>query len=308
MSVSLVVDPAFLDHDPGRTHPEHPGRLSGIEALLAAEPIDAVRVQARPARRDELERVHSTSHVDRMLALDGRSAVIDPDTRTSPGSVQAALRAAGGSVELACGVARGTCPPGLALVRPPGHHATRHRAMGFCLFNNVAVAAAALRAEGLAERVAIYDFDVHHGNGTQDIFEADPDVLYLSTHQYPFYPGSGAASERGVGAGEGATLNVPLRTGARDAELLAATEEVFVPALERFRPDFILLSAGFDAHEEDPLGGLLITDAGYARLAARWAELAAEHCGGRFAGVLEGGYDVAALGRSVRAVLAAWGG
>ena len=240
------------------------------------------------------------------MNLRDRSVSLDADTHTSDGSILAAEHAAAAAIDLAVGVARGEAKPGMALVRPPGHHATASRAMGFCLFNNVAIAARALQRTGVAERVAIYDFDVHHGNGTEAIFYEDPTVLYLSTHQFPFYPGTGDAEDTGEGAGKGATLNVPLRSGTTDGTLLEANDSLLLPTVRAFAPDFILISAGFDAHEKDPLGGCRITTDGFAALATRWIDLAADVCDAKIAAVLEGGYHLTALGESVRAVLKAW--
>ncbi len=310
MPVSVARDPRFALHDQGPGHPESPERLRAVDAALAAAvragTLDLVEVPVREATPTELLRAHDPALLAQVMAARGRAVRFDPDTATSAGSVDAALLAAGASAELALGVARGALPPGIALGRPPGHHATRHRAMGFCLFNSVAVAAHALLDAGLARKVAIYDWDVHHGNGTQDVFEEDPRVLYLSTHQWPFYPGTGSARETGRGAGAGTTLNVPLPEGTGDAELLAVSRDVLAPAVRRFAPDFVLISAGFDPFEGDPLGGFAVTPAGFGQLAALWRDLAAEVAGGRIAAVLEGGYDVEGLGACVRAMLEAW--
>ncbi|MFI5178980.1 MAG: histone deacetylase, partial [Vicinamibacterales bacterium] len=218
---------------------------------------------------------------------------LDPHIFTSPVSPVAAVRGAGAATD-AARHAWQAAEPALALVRPPGHHAESERAMGFCLFNNIAVAAAALRAEGVA-RVAIVDIDVHHGNGTQAAFYADPTVLFVSSHQYPYYPGTGAPNEMGADAGEGFTINVPMPAGAGDTEFEAAYGSVVVPALERFHPEAILVSAGFDAHELDPLGGLRLTTSGYAGLIARLDDVASRVCGRRLALVTEGGYHLTAL-------------
>ena len=219
--------------------------------------------------------------------------MLDPDTFTSPESHEIALLAAGAAIEAARASWKAG-EPALALVRPPGHHAEAERAMGFCLYNNIAVAAAALRAEGVA-RVAIVDIDVHHGNGTQAIFYADPTVLFISSHQYPYYPGTGAASETGAGPGEGYTLNVPMAAGTGDTEFEAAYGTTVIPAIERFQPEVMLVSAGFDAHELDPLGGLRLTTSGYTGLLARLDDVASRVCGRRIALITEGGYHLAAL-------------
>ncbi|MCC7384239.1 MAG: histone deacetylase [Deltaproteobacteria bacterium] len=318
MPVSVAQDAAFLAHLPGRSHPESPARLRAIAAALEQAALEQAaaghqgaslslrEIPVREATREELERVHVPEYLAQLERADGRAVQLDPDTRTSAGSYRAALRAAGASIELATRVAQGDAAPGIALVRPPGHHALRDRAMGFCLFNNIAIAAEALRARGLAERIAIYDFDVHHGNGTEAIFYDRAEVFFSSTHQYPFYPGTGAADATGSGKGEGTNLNVPLEAGAGDRELGEAIDRVIAPRVRAFRPDMILLSAGFDAYERDPLGGLAVTVEGFRAVARRWRRLAEELCGGRVAAFLEGGYHLEGLAASVRAFLEAW--
>jgi acetoin utilization deacetylase AcuC-like enzyme len=306
VAVSIVRDARFRAHEAGPGHPECPERLDAIDRALADSGLGLVEVPSRPAQPEELLRVHDPSLVQRLEGVRGRAVSLDPDTATSPGSVDAAFLAAGGTIDLALQIARKEAPPGMALVRPPGHHATRDRAMGFCLLNNVAIATAALRATGLASRVAIYDWDVHHGNGTEAIFYEDPEVLYLSTHQWPQYPGTGARSHTGRGKGEGATVNVPLPAGTDDETLLAVTDQILAPKVRAFRPDMILISAGFDPYEQDPIGGFQITVGGFKALAERWRDLAGELCEGKIAATLEGGYHLEGLGASVRAVLEAW--
>jgi acetoin utilization deacetylase AcuC-like enzyme len=262
-----------------------------------------VRLRARPATADEIARVHDPHHVERVASTAGRPrTVFDPDTAASAQSFAAASLASGAVLELCDAVCAGAVDNGFALVRPPGHHAERERAMGFCFFNNVAVAAAALRAQGM-QRIAIVDWDLHHGNGTQHLFEDDPHVLYVSTHQYPFYPGTGAATEVGRGAGAGYTLNVPCPAGFGDAELARAFDEAIVPVLRQFAPDFVLVSAGFDCDYRDPLGGLELTPAGVAMMARACRTVADETAGGRIVAVLEGGYDLDAISDGVAAVL-----
>jgi acetoin utilization deacetylase AcuC-like enzyme len=252
-----------------------------------------IPVAARPATREELVRVHTAEYLDELerVVAPGGSGWLDSDTYYSPGTWTATLLAAGAAVELAQKVYRGELDNGAAFVRPPGHHATRDTAMGFCLINNVAVAAAALRVEGA--RVAIVDWDVHHGNGTESIFDEDPNVLYVSTHEWPQYPGTGPAAYRGNGAGWGTVVNVPLAAGTDGTRYLAVYDARIRPELEKFRPDAILVSAGFDAHAEDPLGGLKLTEETYATVLRHLFTLTP-----RVAAVLEGGYHLDALGRS----------
>jgi len=229
---------------------------------------------------------------------------LDPDTYVSRASYDVALLAAGACSDLALRIARGDARAGFAAVRPPGHHAEGDRAMGFCLFNNAAIAARAVQREAGVERVLILDWDVHHGNGTQHTFETDPSVLYVSTHQYPFYPGTGSANEIGTGRGEGATLNVPMPAGCGDAEYVGVFQRIIAPAAHRFRPDYWIVSCGFDAHEDDPLAAMRVTRAGYAAMTAIVRALAEELSGGRMLFVLEGGYSLRGLAEGVDALLA----
>jgi acetoin utilization deacetylase AcuC-like enzyme len=305
--VGLVDDPLFLEHIPPTAHPETPERLRSILRRLETEEIlsRVTRVAPRPARREELLRVHQAAYVDELAAqLPGQSGYLDADTYFSPKTWDAALHAAGGLIELQDRILDGTLDRGLALVRPPGHHAEPDRAMGFCLLSNVALAASAARARGV-ERVLIYDWDVHHGNGTQEAFYADPSVLFICSHQSPLYPGTGDEDEIGTGPGRGYTVNLPLEPGASDAELLHVVDEVVAPAARAFRPGLVLVSAGFDAHAHDPLAQLQVTTAGFGRMAARMAALADEVSGGRLLLALEGGYALAALAESVSTVLRA---
>ena len=258
-------------------------------------------IEPRTATREEIELVHPPEHFEVIAETEGQELSLDPDTYTSPLSFQTALLAAGSCIDLVDAVLDGRAANGIALVRPPGHHAETNRAMGFCLFNNIAVAAAHARRRGLG-RVLIVDWDVHHGNGTQEIFEEDPSVFFISLHQYPFYPGTGAASERGRGAGEGFTLNIPMRTGCGDVDYLTRFREKVVTAGKDFAPDLILVSAGFDAHARDPLGGMRLTTPGFAQLADELLGLARDTCGGKIVAILEGGYDLLALRNCVDAV------
>ena len=298
----VVLDARMLDHDPGRGHPERADRLRVLrDHLRDARGLRSIG--ARAATPEELALVHTPALVEAVAATAGLPRVaFDPDTAASAGSYEAARLAAGGLMNLCEAVLAGEVDNGFALVRPPGHHAERDRAMGFCFFNNVAVAAAFLRARGLG-RVAVIDWDLHHGNGTQHTFESDPSVLYVSTHQYPYYPGTGAAEEVGRGTGAGYTLNVPLPAGSGDAEMERAFADVIVPVCRQFAPEFVLISAGFDADRRDPLGGLEATTPGFAALAHACVDLAAETAGGRVVAVLEGGYDLHAIVDGVDAVL-----
>ncbi len=300
----IVLDERMLAHDPGRGHPERPDRLRVLRDRLRTVP-GLVHVGARPASEDELALVHDPALVEQVAATAGRACtILDPDTRTSPGSWEAARVAAGGLIDLCDAVRAGAVDNGVALVRPPGHHAEYGRAMGFCLFNNVAVAAAHLRERGIG-RTVIVDWDLHHGNGTQHLFERDPDVLYVSTHQYPYYPGTGAAEEVGEGPGAGRTLNLPFPAGFGDQEFGRAFDELIMPICRQFAPEFVLVSAGFDCDIRDPLGGLAVTPAGIATMARACAELADECAGGRIVGVLEGGYDLEAIVDGVDALIGA---
>jgi acetoin utilization deacetylase AcuC-like enzyme len=297
-----MFDDRMIAHDPGRGHPERPDRLRVLHDRWR-DARGLVRVGAREATEEEIARVHDLAHVERVAATAGRGrTVFDADTSTSAHSYEAARLAAGGLVDLCDAVRAGAVENGFALVRPPGHHAEYGRAMGFCLFNNVAVAAAALRANGVG-RVCIVDWDLHHGNGTQHLFEDDPSVLYLSTHQYPFYPGTGAATEVGIGPGAGRTLNVPFPAGFGDAEFARAFDEIISPIVRQFAPDFVLVSAGFDCDGRDPLGGLDVTPAGIAMMARTLRRLADESAHGRLVAVLEGGYDLDAINDGVATVI-----
>jgi len=286
-------------HNPGQWHVERRERLTAARDVLQQHP--AVRWHiAEPVDERILLQVHDAEYVDLVLSTRGRAVHFDADTTTSSESVDAALLAAGAAVAAARSAVEQTTPA-IALVRPPGHHATVSRAMGFCLFNNIAAAAANAIDTLDVERVLIIDWDVHHGNGTQDIFWRRDDVFFFSSHQGPgFYPGTGSASETGAEAGRGFTLNTPLSAGASDRELIKVFDEGLRPAADRFRPQLVLVSAGFDAHADDPLGGLQISDEGFAALCSRAQDISRDHCDGRIALILEGGYDLAALGRSVK--------
>lgn len=256
----------------------------------------------------EITRIHDADYLTSIKETAGRAVALDPDTFTSPGTFSAAYLAAGAAVTAVEHVLDSDAGTrALAMVRPPGHHAERNRAMGFCLLNNIAIAAASARARGLS-RVAVVDYDVHHGNGTQWSFYSDPSVLFISSHQYPYYPGTGAAGDVGSGAGAGFTVNLPLSAGATDADYELVYTRIALPILKQFRPELILISAGFDAHMNDPLAGMRVTSEYFGHLTAAIAAVADECCKGRLIAVTEGGYDLAALGESLRASIRALDG
>jgi len=302
MTTLLYTHPACLEHDPGQYHPEAPARLRAV--LSALDGPDFARLERREAPEaalDDIARAHPRAFVERLLAAVPQSGHvgIDADTIMSSGSGQAALRAAGAVTAAVDAVIAGEADNAFCAVRPPGHHAEPGRAMGFCLFNNIAVGALRAReVHGLA-RVAVVDFDVHHGNGTQARFARDASLFYASTHQFPLYPGTGAASETGVGN----IVNVPLRPMAGSREFRLGFTREILPALHAFRPEILLISAGFDAHRDDPLAQLLLDEADYTWATEQLLEVARAHAGGRVVSALEGGYDLEALGASVAAHL-----
>jgi acetoin utilization deacetylase AcuC-like enzyme len=305
----LVDDPLFDEHRSAGYHPERPERLGAARRGVERSGVPMVRLAPHDAAPDELARAHDPAHVERLERLAGRQGSIDADTFVAPRSVEAAKRAAGGAAALVEAIVDGSqaARAGVALLRPPGHHATPGSAMGFCLFNNVAVAAHAALARGVP-RVAVVDFDVHHGNGTQDMFWRDPRVLFVSLHQFPLYPGTGSADEVGAGDGAGFTVNVPLSAGAGDAVYRRAFAELVVPLLDAFAPELVLVSAGYDAHARDPLASMSLSDDGYATMVAELRGVAERHAGGRMAMVLEGGYDLVAVEGSLAASMRALAG
>lgn len=300
MTTLLYSHPICLEHDPGRHHPESPARLRAVLAALEEPEFAGLeRREAPEAALADLARVHSRRHIERTLGAIPKSGHvgIDPDTILSPASGAAALRAAGAVVAAVDAVVAKEADNAFCAVRPPGHHAEPERSMGFCLFNNAAIGALRAReVHGLA-RVAVIDFDVHHGNGTQAAFENDGSLFYASTHQYPLYPGTGAASETGVGN----IVNVPLRPMSGSPPFRRAMTERILPALDAFRPELLVISAGFDGHKDDPLAQLLLEEQDYAWVTQGLLGIAASYAEGRFIATLEGGYDLAALGASVAA-------
>jgi acetoin utilization deacetylase AcuC-like enzyme len=303
MSLTIFTSDRFADH---LTPPGHPERLERAQVMqvVASEFHQGggdVR-EPRAATEEEIARVHDREYIALIAETAGRATALDADTFTSPASYDVALLAAGAAIEGVDHALGGSDRRALAMVRPPGHHSERNRAMGFCLFNNVAIAAAHARASGLA-RVAIVDYDVHHGNGTQWSFYDDPSVLFISSHQYPYYPGTGAATETGSGAGAGFTINLPLDAGATDTDYELIYTTVVYPVLRQFRPELILLSAGFDALEDDPLGGMRLSAEQFGRVTAAICAVADQTCAGRIVAVTEGGYDLRGFASCLRAVI-----
>ncbi len=300
MTTCLYTHPACLDHDPGRHHPELPARLQAVLAALDAPEFARLeRREAPEVAREDLLRVHPRMHVERILGAVPKTGHvgIDADTVLSPASGEAALRAAGAVAAAVDAVVAKEADNAFCAVRPPGHHAEPQRAMGFCLFNNAAIGARRGReVHGLA-RVAVVDFDVHHGNGTQAAFEADESLFYASTHQYPLYPGTGSASETGVGN----LVNVPLRPMSGSSQFRLGMTQRILPALDAFRPELVLVSAGFDAHKSDPLAQLMLDEADYTWVTEKLLEIAYRHAKGRLVATLEGGYDLPALAASTAA-------
>jgi len=303
----VVIDQGYLKHLPGESHPERPERIQALLNLAGALDKQMFELASpRAANRADVEYTHGADHVRLVESTSKHNRyALDGDTITCRDSFGVALLAVGGFLTLLDAIASKQSSNGFALVRPPGHHALRDHAMGFCLFNTMAIGAEYLKRVYGAKKILIMDWDVHHGNGTQAAFYDDPTVFFISTHQFPFYPGSGAVNETGVGAGDGFTLNIPLPAGCTDAEYLQVFQDIVVPAAEKFQPDWILVSAGFDPHRRDPLGGMNVTEEGFGAMARLLLALANRFADGRIAFLLEGGYDLAGLRDSVAAVLAA---
>lgn len=307
--ISVIEDPRFRNHTAPEGHPEAAARLLAVGQALSEweqhSPDTIERMEPRYASDAEILRIHTVDHLRNIEAAVKRApSQLDADTFVSSESLDVARLAAGSCVDLAIGVAQGRSHGGFAALRPPGHHAEAAHAMGFCLFNGVAIAARALQQELGMEKVLILDWDLHHGNGSQHSFESDPSVLYISTHQFPFYPGSGAADEAGTGMGLGATVNIPMPAGCGDFEYIGVLQQLFAPIALEFAPDFILVSCGFDAHVCDPLGSMQISAAGYRGMTQIAREVAETVCSGRIAYILEGGYSAQGLAEGTTAVLA----
>ncbi|MCY3779850.1 MAG: histone deacetylase [Chloroflexi bacterium] len=298
MTTAYLTHPRFIEHDFPQ-HAEHAGRIQAVWEQLDAQNLadQLLRIEPSPASSDQILAAHSPAHLERLrnISHQDRMVRIDADTYALPISLEIARLAAGAATSAVDLIADGSADNALAIVRPPGHHATKDWQMGFCLLNNIAIAARHAQAQHKYEKVLIIDYDVHHGNGTQDIFYADPSVMFISIHQSPHYPGSGAFNETGAGAGRGYTINVPIPGGHGDAAYGRIFADVLWPAARRFAPDLMLISAGFDAHWVDPLAGMQLSLAGYDQLARECLRMAAELCGGRIVFVMEGGYDLKAL-------------
>jgi acetoin utilization deacetylase AcuC-like enzyme len=311
-SLALIKDDRYLEHNPGEGHPESPNRLRVIHELIESEFGDLPLIAPRLATVDELALVHEPSYIQTVAATEGRAhSQLDPDTGLSARSYEIARLAAGGllqGVDTLMTLDPGHLPPSsiVAFVRPPGHHAEPDRGMGFCLFNNIAIAAAYAKKKYGLKRVLIVDWDLHHGNGTQHAFYEDPSVLYFSSHQYPYYPGSGGFEETGSGTGEGFTVNAPFPTGFGDAEYLSVYNEILRPIALEYKPELVLVSAGFDPYVHDPLGGMKVTGEGFGGLALMVRDIAERSCKGKTLIALEGGYNPQGLREGVRSVLNAF--
>jgi len=302
----LVYHPIFMEHHTGSWHPERPERLAALLTAVDEAGLKEILVNITPSAcpREYVEAVHTKHLIDSIEKLSGPTLQhIDADTVVSEKSFEAALFAGGAGIAAADAIGAGTIDNAFCAVRPPGHHAGIDRAMGFCLFNNVAIATRYLQRVKGIEKVLIIDWDVHHGNGTQEIFYEDPTVLYFSSHQYPHYPGTGSMDEGGRGEGDTYTINAPLRAGCGDEEYEHIFTKMLPPAAKVFKPDFVMISAGFDAHKDDSLAAMQLTDQGYARLTRMAMDIAREHCEGRLISMLEGGYELGAFSASVVAHL-----
>jgi acetoin utilization deacetylase AcuC-like enzyme len=307
-ATNVITDQRYLEHRPGEYHPESPQRLERIYRMLKDADISGRFTEVRPraATREELALNHSVEYVERIEKTAGKAhTMLDPDTHTSAGSWEAAIHAAGGVLVSLDMIMEGRFNNGFALVRPPGHHAEASRAMGFCLFNNIAIGAHYLIQKYHLERLLIVDWDLHHGNGTQKSFYRSPQVLYLSTHQYPYYPGSGSMEEIGEGKGAGYTVNIPLQGGQGDADYLKIFQEIILPIAAEYQPQFVLISAGYDPYYLDPLGAMRVTPDGFAAMTRQLMDCAQKCCEGKVLVVLEGGYHLDGITESAKKTLLA---
>ncbi len=306
-TIGFVYHEDYLEHDTGPDHPERPDRLRAVVDHVGKSETwkHLEHIRPVPATLDWVEKAHPLSYIESIerRCLSGETVLDSGDTHVGSRSYSVALLAAGGVLSAVQTVLEGKLKAVFCAVRPPGHHAETETVMGFCLFNNVAIGARYAQKKFGIGRVAILDWDVHHGNGTQEIFWTDPSVLYISTHQYPLWPGTGASNETGEGAGDGFTVNCPMRPSSGEAEYFDAFRERIMPALHKFRPELLMISAGFDAHKDDPLANINLTERSFARMTEFATEISAKYCGGRLVSVLEGGYHLPALAKSVEAHL-----
>lgn len=299
--IGFVSDTSFFLHDTGPGHPESPDRLKAVGEAISELSEETVELKAREASREELLLVHTPEYVDRILSLNPRGLImLDADTAFSEHTKSAALKASGGTLEAVDRVVAGDLSKAFCAVRPPGHHAEAGKAMGFCIFNNVALGAAYALTKEDIHKVAIIDWDLHHGNGTQHIFYERDDVLYISLHQYPYYPGSGSTDDKGIGKGAGYTINIPMASGSTDGDYRESFTTVIIPALMEFGPQLLFISAGFDAHRDDPLGSMNLTSEFYGEMTAMIKDVTDRFSDGRMISVLEGGYGLSALKESTR--------
>lgn len=306
LKTGIVKDYKYLRHEMGPFHPESPERLKAMYEMIEAPDMKGkfIEIEPRLATHEEIGMIHQSSYIDLVASTAGRAHTsLDPDTSTSPESYDIAKLAVGGMCNAIDSVVNGEVDNAFAFVRPPGHHAEANRAAGFCIFNNVAIGALHAIKNHSMEKILIIDWDLHHGNGTQHSFYDDPRIIYFSTHQYPFYPGTGGVKEIGRGKGEGYTINVPLRSGPGDSEYLKIFRQILQPVAVEFNPDMVMLSAGFDIYYKDPLGGMKVTPDGFGKLTRVLLDIANHCCGGKFVVTLEGGYHVAGIAESAKVVL-----
>lgn len=298
--IAIAYDDSFLLHDAGPMHPESPERLKAIMEMIKEIDLEYVIIQPREATRQELILVHDAEYVDMILGLHPKGLImLDPDTAFSPGTAKASLMAVGAVLESVDKIVAGEYNRAFCPVRPPGHHAEPDRAMGFCVFNNIAVGAAYAIDKKRIKKAAIIDWDVHHGNGTQKMFYSSDKVLYVSLHQYPYYPGTGSAGETGTGSGKGYNINIPMGYGSSDDDYRMAFNDIIIPALDDFKPELMFISAGFDAHRSDPLAGISLSTEFYGEMTSILRKIANKYCDGKIISVLEGGYNIDILKETV---------